>query len=701
MHFLQCKQFTTTALSCISQPYYTTSSQNVQTPTYQKNQKPLKHPNLEYSIQNPISKQNSIESNPRRPTTTIQPYRTSRDINITYYSTFLPKTHAMWFYWLLFACSLAQESNWPDLSDRADLALRAERDIAMDIPIDQHTPFGISANRLIFDIQGYSTDALGTLRTALNVGIDAVMLDVYWNEYTGRWQLCPAPIPQSATNNRSETVLVSWKGNTYKCQPSFGDLDVYTTLRDYLRLLNTNSQANVVQLVLNLKLILNDTVVVRLNLTNSTSLVTGPAPTSISPGMVVYLPEYMELGNSSLSDPLLSLGSFLFLPTDLDRTSPLNSTVAYDDEYPSQQDFLYSLYKRALVTAVTDEYRNSSNGYNVTVSDAKKIFFYGQNNFTLSHTDEDVLQECFDRRLRPYDPNYYNNRVLETRFRMLIDSNNNRFTPETAHQALQCGYMPVLNASVYPLLNRTNLTGEYTGRVLNNFSPFAYWAWAPYEPDSTYSNVTRLSLDFSEMRPRDDDHDDDDDDYDVGHDDDPDWQQTAMSQVAEKCVVMKRNGWAVENCYNKYRLACKHKNNAFEWTLSHEISLYFSTNQADCPKNYKFGVPHLSTEQLALQNFLNSSSVVYPVWIDLNDITILGCFVDGGPYAQCPYKRAVTTSNLIRLVAPSVVVAVVILILIFFERFFLLTPIHTNRRRHWKRTINQHYKKNDYEGVPS
>lgn len=575
--------------------------------------------------------------------------------------------------------------------------MRAERDISLDIPIDQHTPFGISANRVIFDVQGYNTGALSTLQTALNVGINSIMLDMYWNEYTGRWQLCPAPIPEDATTNRSETVNVSWKGKQYKCQPGFSDMDVYVALRDYLRLSNIESRANVVQMILNLKLIHNDTVVVPRNTTNST---VSDLEDSVSTGTTLQLPQYMEIGNASLSSLLSVLGSFIFTPAELGMTSPLNNTITYDDDFPTQKDFLYSLYKRTFATAITPEFVNTTKSYNITALDANLIYFYDLFNFTLEETSEGVLDACLRRRNGEYNTNFYTDRVLLSKFRTLIDHDGSAFTPEKAHKALQCGYMPILNATKYPINNRTNLTGEYPGRVINDYIPYACWSWAPFEPDSTFTNDTRAALEALDLQPR-ADGDDNEDLNQLGADDDPEWQETALSQVAEKCVVMKHTGWAVENCYNKYRLACKHTRNPFDWKLSDEIALYFSTNTPECPKNYKFGIPHLSTEQLALQNFLNASQVPRPVWIDMNDITILGCFVDGGPYAECPYKRAVSTGNLIRLVAPSAVVAVVILILIFFERFFLLTPVHTNRRRHWKRTINQHYKKNDYEGVPS
>lgn len=53
------------------------------------------------------------------------------------------------------------------------------------------------------------------------------------------------------------------------------------------------------------------------------------------------------------------------------------------------------------------------------------------------------------------------------------------------------------------------------------------------------------------------------------------------------------------------------------------------------------------------------------------------------------------------MIAPSFAVGVVVLVLILIENIFRTNPIQTNRKRYWKKAIQEYYNKNDFEGVPS
>ena len=59
---------------------------------------------------------------------------------------------------------------------------------------------------------------------------------------------------------------------------------------------------------------------------------------------------------------------------------------------------------------------------------------------------------------------------------------------------------------------------------------------------------------------------------------------------------------------------------------------------------------------LALMSYIERENISYPVWIDMNDITVPDCFVTGGPYATCPYQMTVTRLKLAGLIAPSFIV---------------------------------------------
>ena len=149
---------------------------------------------------------------------------------------------------------------------------------------------------------------------------------------------------------------------------------------------------------------------------------------------------------------------------------------------------------------------------------------------------------------------------------------------------------------------------------------------------------------------------------------------------------MTEEGWEVSNCYEKYLFACQNKLSRNEWKLNNSTKRnYFDIDDDDCPEGYFFSLPRLNIEMLSLMTTVKQENVNYPIWIDLNDITVENCFVSGGPYAQCPYQETVTTDKFVRMIAPSFVVAMVVLVLIFIEKVFRKTPIQTNRKRYWKR----------------
>ena len=87
---------------------------------------------------------------------------------------------------------------------------------------------------------------------------------------------------------------------------------------------------------------------------------------------------------------------------------------------------------------------------------------------------------------------------------------------------------------------------------------------------------------------------------------------------------------------------------------------------------------------------VKQENVNYPIWIDLNDITVENCFVSGGPYAQCPYQETVTTDKFVRMIAPSFVVAMVVLVLIFIEKCFV---------KHQSKPIGNDIGKRQYKNI--
>lgn len=581
---------------------------------------------------------------------------------------------------LLWAFGSTDSENWPTLSDQADDAFRTQRDISESIPIDQMNSFGASLNRLIFDVEGYSSDALTLVLNLLTVEVSTILVDLYWNEFIQRWQLCPAPFPNNSTGNLTAVVEVTWEGQTYQCQPGFAPEDLMTTIGLYLRKSNVNLKANMVLIVFSLKSIYYET--------SRTSNLTVSTNTSIPSQYASTDAAYLLVSNSSLSYMMHPISSYLFTPLDFELYQDTYNTNSTD--YPSQKVFLFTLFKRAISMVVDKGLHKSLLGYNTTSTDTDTLFFALDNNFlpAVQHTtNTTAITECEQLLNSTYNSTVFNWLSDNSHFRFAVDSDAAAFTNTTLRQYMECGFTAILNATEYNLTSAYEQS--YVGEVIDHFLPYSFWSWAVDQPSD---NSTLLTLGL--------DRRDDDDGSDADTDSDDLFVQVSDAQSAFQCVTMTTSGWVVDNCYNKYRVMCQKDSDPFTWTMSSDISTYFQASDR-CPRGYSFGVPSLSVQQLALLNYLLSNELTHSVWIDVNDITIEGCFVTGGPYAECPYKKEVSTSSLLKRIAPSVVVAFVILVLIFFERIFYTTPIHSNRRRHWKKTINQFYKEHDYEGVPS
>lgn len=594
---------------------------------------------------------------------------------------------------LVLLTGAAALSNWTALAEQYDNAFRAQRDISKAIPIDQLALFGISLNTVVFDAEGYSTDAIALVTDLLEASVDTFMLDLYWNEFTQCWQLCPAPIPSNLTTDLAQTVLVAWNGANYSCQPGFSVTDVMNAVHSYLVLSNVQVDANVVQLAFNLKSIYYTATNTTTTGVNSTVVLHDAVPSgyaspgATSPADVLYL----LVGNSTLSDSLAVLGSFLYTPANLaDQTALLDAYAGYyDSQYPTQNDFLFSLYKRTIALVLADNLRNSSLGYNLTSTDTNTVFFPDTDEF-----DPWVVVAGAVTLTEPknYSSSYFADIAHDSHFRFAIDSDDLPFTEVSAHEFLQSGISIIINSS-YENSSSENASDAALGTA-NTYLPSSFWSWAIDQPsdldNTTSDSVLPRDMEFRTFIKRDDDDDESDSWYELS------------SQSAYLCVTIGSGGWTVLNCYDKYRFACRNTTNPFHWEVSETLDTYFVLSSSGiCPNGFTFAVPQLGVEQFAVRTLLTSLNAPYPIWVDVNDITISDCYVTGGPYATCPYKEAVSTGNLLKRVAPSMLVAILIVLLLFCERILITIPIHTNRRRHWNKAIARYYKENDYEGVPS
>lgn len=583
---------------------------------------------------------------------------------------------------------VVSESNWPTLNFTLEIASRAQRDISKLLPISQITTVGISLSS-IFRNSGYTVDALSPLYDLLNGGNEAIMIDLYWNEFTSQWQLCPAPFPSNTTYNMNDVVDLLWENNDYQCQPGLSTENIMGIINSYIRDTNTNIGANFLRILFNLKSIHYE------NSNRTIDLQNIYKPSILNP---------VNIGNDTLNDTIASLGSYIFTPTVLSQYqsdashvekassgSSINSTQAISYFYnqsniivPSLDTVLLSEYKRVSAHILSNELVNSSRVYQFTSYDTDLIFFNDVVPLVVENTTTGVAGRYCNELFNAYnstgvDIETFNNLSLTTRLRFIVDSDENPFTVDTLSKFVRCGYSAIFNGTSDVGVNSSLL--DFLDEV-DEFIPYGFWSWSPGQPvdlnDTNSDSINNASMSSNNT------------------------DDSNGNSLAFKCVVLTETGWSVANCYDRHVIACQNLTSRNNWVLQETNKRnYFEIDKGDCPEGYTFSIPRLSTEMLSLQATVKQRNVPYPIWLDLNDITVPNCFVSGGPYAQCPYQRTITTNKFVRMIAPSFAVGVVVLVLILIENIFRTNPIQTNRKRYWKKAIQEYYNKNDFEGVPS
>ncbi|EGW31422.1 uncharacterized protein SPAPADRAFT_61987 [Spathaspora passalidarum NRRL Y-27907] len=546
--------------------------------------------------------------------------------------------------WLWFIHIILCLENWPTLSDTLQVAIRSQRDVSMTVPIDQISNAGGSLNSMIFDQYGYTMDSMSYVDNFLTVGVQTFMVDLYWNEFTQVWQLCPAPIPNNVTSN---IVDINWNNRSYKCDTNISTQTFLNRFNNFILETNTNFEVSLITVLLNLKSI---------HYTKSNMTIGYDS-----------LFNHTIPGNSTLNATFSGLGTSLFTPEVLQT---YRNTVAVDTTnmgfynsssalMPSLNMVLYTELRRIMLNVVSNELISSTRGYTITENDKMGLFFNDTLPTSIKATNSESMTHLCQNLVENFD-------TERTNFRFIIDNDFDPFTLSTVRQYIRCGLTPIFNATAYKV-NSTRIRD--LGQIFNAFIPYSLWSWAPFQPVTPNNQFTNSS-------------------------------SMSNGTIPYRCVLLNTNGWEVANCYDSYPFACQNSSSPHDWYIDpNKQKSYFDIDHDDCPEDFKFSLPRSNGEMLSLMNMTDTE--VLPIWIDLNDLTVDNCFVSGGPYAECPYSKTITANTFVKSIAPSVVVGVVILILIFFEKVFRSNPIQTNRKRYWKRTLQDYYEKNDYEGVPS
>ncbi|RKP30939.1 hypothetical protein METBISCDRAFT_26984 [Metschnikowia bicuspidata] len=568
--------------------------------------------------------------------------------------------------------------NWTTFYSSYAAALVAQRDLAVLIPIDQISSVGVSLNQVVFSQMGYTWLALPVVRSVLQQLVGVLVLDVYFNEYTAQYQLCPAPIPTDVTVDAFNVAKLLWQGRTVHCLVDMAPSEVFSSVAKYLAHSNTNIEANVVQIAVQLRTIARVDSEDGRNLSRDASEAHG-SRFDAKARETNYNSLLPATGSKTLSDIVLPCLDYLYLAplaenTDVyDDFATADGAAGYASKYPTQQNFLFQLSRRLIAYLLNAPSSRGSVPYPFSETD-RKVFLVPDNSTFhpwVGSTSDSQWTSAIQKPYSAYNASHFWNLAQHTQFRLAFDSDAAPFSNDTLRFYAQSGFTPVINSSAFFAPHSANETAVVS--AMTDIVPNSFWAWAPEQ-----------TREISALPP-----------------DDPQWAVYVSTQDSTRCVTIQDKGWVVSNCYSQFRGACRSYTDPFTWTISEKINLYFmSVTTYSCPTGFFFATPRLSLEQYALQAMLQTTGVRHPVWVNINDVYLEGCFVTSWPYAECPHGKGLNTTSLILRIAPSLVVSLAVLILIAAGYMFVKTPIQSNRTRYWKKVIAR-YNENDFEGVPS
>ncbi|AMD18641.1 HBL261Wp [Eremothecium sinecaudum] len=345
-----------------------------------------------------------------------------------------------------------------------------------------------------------------------------------------------------------------------------------------------------------------------------------------------------------LENELGGIGSFIYEVSDLRRENNVGSNVTTLSvgqlNWPTLHDFLYVRKKRVVVMLQDQELGNQTN----RIFGSSVLHFTSGNSTAVCPftTQSDLINQSGHS------------------WRFLHADYETRGIKEY----LRCGYSPIIR-------NRYN-SGNIS-QLVPIIGAATYWSWDNHLP--------------------------------YLHEEDT---QKGKPYAAHRCTLFRYNAssqsgsWVIADCNQKRPYICKSETSPYEWFKADQAgnhSTYFELGRfAPCPSNHTFSLPETPLQQRSLEKYLSdNSSPDIELWIDLNSVQILNCWVTGGPDTLCPYHKKPLGTFTEMMVPACILFAVFMVIIITLD--LIRVPIQDNRRS-WKRVINN-YSKSETDGIPS
>lgn len=491
-----------------------------------------------------------------------------------------------------------------ELSKKQIIARRSQRDLSANISISQLSLSGVDLSTSLFDEFGYTLDSVAQVYDILNVGIQTLLVDLYWNEQLEKFQLCPDQFQMdsssssgnssNSSNSNITSVYTSGNDSAVVCLRSLSFNDLTSFVQSYIKDSDTNLSADLIVLILNLHHL------------NNTSF--------------AYPEELRGTWNDTLTSVMTNyFDHYMYTPIDLqtDRAIDVNKTNLVDG-YPRLSKFLFT-NKRRMIPIINQYEIPSYSNYNASM-DSNLFFNMTQLNTSFSSFDNTTTLDSIDQIKNKASQNW----------RFSIDSPSNQFTSDSIHDQIINGYSPLLNHTVTHL---SNLSSDLFGNSL--------WLWPENEPLFINEAFARYSNDSQYI-------------------------QEAYSCAA--MFVQNGSFHVSNCYQEKKVLMMDKQNTYNWTVSDEKVNYFHGGNFDDNKWSFNVPKDALQRASVVLMLNSVDSDTDVDVWVDLNSINVDNCWVTGGPYASCPYQTVSSNRNFVEMMGAASVCCLIIIILIILLR---------------------------------
>ncbi|KAK9451030.1 uncharacterized protein V1518DRAFT_412356 [Limtongia smithiae] len=548
--------------------------------------------------------------------------------------------------------------DWPDLPSTLLYAIRSQRDLQLNVSIDQIIYPTVHMNNVLLEPLNYTWDAFSNLATMAKWGVSRFVLNLYWNANVQGWQLCPflasgsaggaaAAAAAAAAATAEEAAQFTYKDRAYTCNMT---ISVSTFLQQIVKeqyIVETDDNLSARTIIITLSLlnaIVPDSyasspdsskmkIIYSASLSSSntseevpattveavseistlfargatTSTSTTSTSTSTSTSAIAAAAA-MATTNIGLGKHIYrDLGTYMFTPPGLESARARedvtwNSTGASKEGWPLVNYVLFEEFYRVLFSFGEIEVEESV--YD-TSQDADYIFSTtdipyendSQLTYDTAFTSSELKSTAYPVCSITSDflvEEKSSGKSFAPSFLLAFDTTDNVFSASAIQKYIECGFSPVFNATL-------DTAAEIVTYLKSNLLS-AIWSWELNEP--VVATTTSSSAE--------------------------------VVTTSASCAILTGAGWAAENCYAKHRVACRVSKAAYSWAIpSKEANYYY--DEMCSGSNQLFSLPRTPLQNTYLQQLRLSTVGDEAIWIDLNSIATPNCWVTGGPSATCTY----------------------------------------------------------------